>query len=401
MTGAVLRSDDEAIGEQGRPLWAEIDLDAITRNIGQVRQRVGSARILGVVKANGYGHGAVPVAEALIEAGASYLGVACVDEAVQLRQAGIEVPVLVMGYCPPWESDTIAQYRITASVSHPATAVALASAARRTRQRLPVHIKIDTGMARFGVLPREVGELVMLIESITDLQLEGVYTHFAVADEADKSFTRQQFQRFMEATEGLPQGVIRHVANSATSADMPEMALDMVRPGICLYGCHPSKNLHSPMDLRPALTLKTYVARIHTLPAGETVSYGRTWTAKRPSRIALIPCGYADGLPRLVSNQGAVLIRGQRAPMVGRVCMDSHMVDVTDIQGVSAHDEAVVIGRQGDEVISAEEIAGLAGTISYEVLCAIAARVPRVYLRDGRQVERTSLIQPPERLGSN
>lgn len=376
----------------GRPLWAEVDLDAIAHNLSQVRARVGPSRVLAVVKANAYGHGAVPVAGACLEARASYLGVFCVDEGVQLRRAGITAPVLIMGYCPPWEAGEIVRHRLTASLSSRETAQALAGVARAAGTQAVVHLKVDTGMARHGVLPSEVGPMAEFLASLPDLRLEGAFTHFATADEGDKSFTRGQFAAFQQAAESLPAGVFRHVANSAACADLPGMALDMVRPGICLYGCQPSGNLLRPMDLRPALALKSCVARLHLLPEGETVSYGRTWGAKRATRVALIPCGYADGLPRLVSNAGAVLVRGKRAPIIGRVCMDSCMVDVTDIPGVAVHDEAVFIGRQGEEAVTAEEIADLAGTISYEVLCGITARVPRVYLRGGEVFERTTLV---------
>lgn len=377
----------------GRPLWAEIDLDAVAHNIAQVRSRVGSSRMLAVVKANAYGHGAPAVARACLDAGATYLGVFCVDEGIQLRQAGIMAPVLVMGYCPPWEAMEIVRHGLTASVSNPETVAALAGAARDAGVRSPAHLKIDTGMARHGVLPNEVPQFVQLIQAMPDVHLEGAFTHFATADESDKTFTKRQFQAFQQAAQHLPDGVIRHVANSATCADMPdEMGLDMVRPGICLYGRQPSGNLLRPMDLHPALMLKSYVARLHHLAQGETVSYGRTWTAPRNTRVALIPCGYADGLPRLVTNQGCVLVHGQRAPIIGRVCMDSHMVDVTDIPHAQLHDEVVIIGRQGEAEITAEEIAALAGTINYEILCGITARVPRSYLRGGEVVERTTLV---------
>ncbi len=376
----------------GRPLWAEIDLSAVEHNLAQVRSRVGGGRILAVVKANAYGHGAVSVARACTEAGVSYLGVFCVDEGIQLRRAGVATPILVMGYCPPWEAAEIVRNGLTASLSSRETAEALAREARRAGARAAVHLKVDTGMARHGLAPSDVAAFAEYLSPMPDLVLEGAFTHFATADEADKAFMKRQYEGYHEAAAALPARVIRHVANSATCADLPELALDMVRPGICLYGHQPSRHLHRPMDLRPALTLKSFVARLHVLPKGETVSYGRTWTARRPTKVALIPCGYADGLPRLLSNAGSVLVRGKRAPIIGRVCMDSHMADVTDIPEVAVHDEVVIIGRQGAEVVSAEEIAQLAGTIGYEVLCGVTARVPRVYLRGGEVVERTTLV---------
>ena len=349
---------------------------------------------MAVVKANAYGHGAPAVARAAVAAGATHLGVACVDEGAQLRSAGVAAPIVLLGFIPPWEAVDAVRHRLTPTVTTTETALALDTACRNLGAALDVHLKIDTGMARFGVSPAEAPDLARFIETLPTLSLRGLYTHFAVADEADKAFTRRQFAVFMETAARLPGPLLRHVANSATIADLPEMALDMVRPGIALYGCYPSPHVGRDLDLRPVLSLKSHVARVHTLAAGETVSYGRTWTAPRPSRIALIPCGYADGLPRITSNRGAVLIRGCRAPVAGRVCMDQHMVDVTDIPGAALGDEAVIIGRQGEAAITAEAIADLAGTINYEVLCALAARVPRHYLQGGRIVSRSSLLEP-------
>ncbi|MEK7215094.1 MAG: alanine racemase [Chloroflexota bacterium] len=381
--------------QTGRPLWAEVDLDALTHNIRQIQRRIGPDRqILAVVKANAYGHGAPAVAGAAVAAGATHLGVACVDEGVQLRAAGIGAPIVLLGFLPAWEAAVAVVHRLTPTVTTPETAHALDAACRTHRTTVDIHLKIDTGMGRFGVNPDEAPAFAQFLQTLPTLNLRGVYTHFAVADETDKTFTRRQFALFMETAGRLPPGLLRHVANSAAIADLPEMGLDMVRPGIALYGCYPSPYVGRDLDLRPVLSLKSYVARVHTLAAGETVSYGRTWTAPRASRIALIPCGYADGLPRITSNRGAVLIRGRRAPVVGRVCMDQHMVDVTDIPEVALGDEAVIIGRQGDAVITAEEIAALAGTINYEVLCAVAARVPRHYLQGGRAVSRSSLLDP-------
>ncbi|HLC29804.1 MAG TPA: alanine racemase [Dehalococcoidia bacterium] len=378
----------------GRPLWAEVDLDAIAHNVRQVQRRIGPrSQVMGVVKANAYGHGAVAVARAALEAGATHLGVACVDEGAQLRKAGLKAPIVVLGYLPPWEATQAVQYSLTPTVTTQETALALARAAQEADTHVPVHVKVDTGMARFGLPPQEVEGFVAFLQTLSGLSLEGLYTHFATADEADKTYTRQQYRAFLGVAERLPQALVRHVANSATVADLSDMSLDMVRPGIALYGCYPSNQVTRSLDLRPALSLKSRVARLSTLSPGDTVSYGRTWTADRASRIALIPCGYADGLPRLLSNRGAVLIRGRRAPIAGRVCMDQFMVDVTHIPDVEQHDEAVLIGRQGELEISVEEVAEQAQTISYEILCALSARVPRYYLRDGRVVERSTLVE--------
>ena len=379
---------------RGRPLWAEVDLDALAHNVRQIRRRIGEAsQVMAVVKANGYGHGAVAIAKASLEAGATHLGVACADEGVQLRRAGVAAPIVILGYLPPWEATAVVRNNLTPSVTTQETALALVRSCDDAGVQLDVHLKVDTGLGRFGVAPSEVEGLAGFIEALPNLSMSGIYTHFAVADEADKSFTEQQFRTFMEVAQRFQQPLLRHVANSAAIADLPKMALDMVRPGIALYGCYPSPHVGRGLDVRPTLALKSFVARVHTLPPGGSVSYGRTWVAESPRRIALIPCGYADGLPRLVSNRGAVLIRGRRAPVVGRVTMDQHMVDVTHIPEVSLHDEVVIIGRQGEEAIAVEEVAELAQTISYEVLCAVSARVPRVYLREGRVVGRTTLVE--------
>ena len=375
----------------GRPVRAEIDLDAIEHNVRAMCRKAAPASVLAVVKANGYGHGAVAVSQAALSAGASSLGVACVDEGIQLRRAGVTAPILVMGFIPPWEAAVVVEHGLTPTATTKQTALALARFSRERGVKTPVHLKVDTGMARLGLTPPEVATFGAYLETMEPLALAGIYTHFASADQPDKSFTREQYAAFRASAESLPASVTRHVANSATLLDIPEMYLDMVRPGISIYGCYPSAHTSRSIELRPVLNLKSQVARIHTLPAGATVGYGRTWRTEKPARIALIPCGYADGIPRGLSNKGAVLVRGRRAPIVGRVCMDQVMVDVTGIPRVTLGDEVVLIGRQGDEHIPVEEVAQLAGTINYEILCALSARVPRVYLRGGRVVSVQTL----------
>ncbi len=389
--------DDEGGFEwRGRPLWATVDLDAVCHNIARIKLHVGpKTEVLAVVKANAYGHGAVPVAQAALAAGASGLAVACTDEGIQLRLAGITAPILVMGYTPLWEVPNTVQHDLTPTVTTSDLVNSLASVGQSNGKQLRVHIKIDTGMHRFGVTADEAKRLASLIGDIPSLELQGIYTHFASADESDKSFARQQFQNFIDATHGLPQVKYRHAANSAAIADLPEMALDMVRPGISIYGCYPSQTVGRSLDLKPVLTLRSYVTRVLGLSRGDSVSYGRTWTAERDCRVALISCGYADGLPRLLSNRGNVLIRGVRAPIIGRICMDQCLADVSRIEQVEREDEVVIIGRQGDEEITVEEIADQAQTISYEILCGISARVPRVYTRDGQVVDVTSLVHLP------
>ena len=380
--------------------WAEIDLDAIALNAASLKAHAGGkAELMVTVKANAYGHGAVPVARAAMEGGATRLAVHRTLEGVQLRQAGITAPILIMGYTLPAESERIVRWDLTPTVNSQPQAEALSAAAMAAGKPLPIHVKIDTGMSRYGLLPDEVLDFVRFLSRLPGLVLEGLYTHYAVADLADKTFTRHQFGIYMDVVKQLEAAgfifPLKHVANSAATLDMPEMALDMVRCGIALYGLRPSDEVEPTMPLRPALTLKSRVARVRTIPAGASVSYGRTYIATKPARVALVPVGYGDGYHRILSNRGAVLVRGRRAPIVGRVCMDQFVVDVSHIPEVQLHDEVVLIGRQGEEHISAEEVARWAETINYEVTTSLLPRVTRIYLRAGREVARSDLLTPP------
>ncbi len=364
--------------------FAVIDLDAIAYNVAALKARVGpGAALWAVVKANAYGHGAVPVARAALAAGASRLAVARIREGVELRQAGIEAPILVMGYHLPNEAEAAVAHDLIMTVNDVAFARALDDQARDAGKTTPIHVKVDTGMGRFGLLPEELLDFLESVTRFPHLELEGLWTHFATADEPDKGFARQQFAMFRYAAflaRDRFEIPMLHAANSAAILDLPETYLDAVRPGIAIYGLYPSGEVSMDAALRPALTLVSHVGRVRTLPPGASVSYGRTFIARRHTRVALLPIGYGDGIHRLLSNRGQVLIRGQRAPIIGRVCMDNIMVDVSAIEGVQEGDEAVLIGRQGDEVITAEEVAAWAQTINYEVTTAL---MPRVY-RDFR-----------------
>ncbi len=376
---------NEAIG--ARPVWVEVDLDAIAHNIIRLREIIGRrTRLLAVVKANAYGHGAIPVAKTAIEAGAEYLGVISLDEGIELREANIKVPALIMGYTPAERAEEVVKYNLTSTVTTEEFGVALSRFAVERKLTARVHIKVNTGMNRFGLPPVEAIELAHFLRTLPKLKVEGLCTHLATADEVDKSFAKQQFQLFLQVAQSLPWIPLRHVANSAALLDMPEMALDLVRPGISLYGYRPSPFSHRAIQLKPALSLKSHVVHLHWLAPGDGVSYGRTWVAQRPTRVALAPCGYSHGLPRALSNRGLVLIRGRRTPILGRVCMDQCVVDVTSIPDVQIGDEVVIIGRQGEEEINADEVAQLSETITYEILCGISARVPRIYLKDGKIV---------------
>ena len=377
---------------QGRPTWAEIDLDALADNVRLLKSRANGAALLAVVKANAYGHGAVAVARAALAAGADRLGVICVDEGEQLRRAGITEPILVMGHTSAGEAQRLADLSLTPSVVSSEVALALARVASERGIEMPVHLKVDTGLNRYGLPPSEAADLGRRLRDLAGIQTEGLFTHFASADEGDKSYTVEQHKLFLAVAEQLDWVPIRHVSNTAALLDMPDMSLEMVRPGLGIYGCYPSTHVKRSLSLRPVLSLKGRIARLTSLAPGESVSYGRTWRASRPSLIGLLMCGYADGLPRALSNRGSVLVRGRRAPIVGRVCMDMCMVDVSDIPDVALDDEVVIIGRQGEEEISADEVAELCGTISYEILCGISARVPRLYLRQGRIVSKQTLV---------
>ena len=377
--------------QEGR-VWAEIDLDALAHNVRILKSQAKGAALLAVVKANAYGHGAVAMARAAVAAGADRLGVICIDEGEQLRRADITAPILVMGHTPAEEARRLVDLSLTPSVVSREVALALARVASERGIEVAVHLKVDTGLNRYGLPPSEAADLGRWLRDLGGIQVEGLFTHFASADEGDKSYALEQHRLFLSAAEQLDWVPIRHVSNTATLLDMPDMSLEMVRPGLGIYGCYPSAQVNRSLPLRPALSLKSRVARLTSLAPGESVSYGRAWRAPRPSLIGLVLCGYADGLPRALSNRGSALVRGQRAPIVGRVCMDMCMVNLSDIPDVAVDDEVVIIGRQGEEEISADEVAELCGTISYEILCGISARVSRLYLRQGRIVSRQTLV---------
>ncbi len=385
--------------------WAEVNLDAIAYNARGLKECVGEeTELMAVVKANAYGHGAVPVARTALENGASRLAVNRALEGVELRQAGLTAPILILGYSLPNEAETIVRWDLTPTVTTVEGALALSAMSDRQGKVTPIHIKVDTGMGRFGLLPDEVLPFVRRISELPGLKLEGLFTHFAVADRADKAYTRRQFDLYMQVVRQLEDAgfaiPLKHVANSAATLDLPEMHLDMVRCGIALYGLRPSDEVEPAIPLKPAMTLKSRVARVRTLPPGSSISYGCTYTTTRPTPVALVPVGYGDGYHRILSNKGSVLIGGKRAPIVGRVCMDQFVVDVTahfdrlraGIEGVRQDDEVVIFGRQGEEEISAEEVAALAGTINYEVVTGILPRVTRVYLKEGEVVEVRPLV---------
>lgn len=354
-----------------RPTWAEINLANIAHNVREFRRHIPQpTRLMAVVKADGYGHGAVEVARAALAAGAEWLAVALVEEGIRLRQAGLAAPILILGYLPPESLGAVIQYHLTPGIVDLNTLALLDDEAMRQRRKVGVHVKLDTGMGRLG--PRDAAglELVNRVLQSTHLELEGLYTHFAAADEEDKSYTQIQLDKFKSIVETIkkdkPQ-VIAHCANSAAAIEIPEAQFDMVRIGISLYGLYPSAQVKRLLDLRPAMTLHTSISFVKEVPQGTPISYGCTFVTSRPSRIATLPLGYADGYMRTLSGRAQVLVRGQRVPQVGRICMDYCMVDITDLPEVGPGEPVVIFGRQGDEQILADELAALTGTINYEV----------------------------------
>jgi alanine racemase len=375
----------------GRPLWAEIDLDALAYNVRTLATQAAPAQLCAVIKANAYGHGAVAVAMAALEAGASSLAVVCVDEGEELRRAGIDAPVLILGFSPAAEAEKVVDLHLTPTVCSMQSALALSRFATERGVTQKLHIELESGLNRYG-LPRDT--LVAFAESLRDLpgiEVEGLYTHFAAAEEGDQTFTRAQHALLLEASRQLPWIPVRHSSPTAGILSAPEMALDMVRAGIGIYGYHPAPGCGDGIELRPVLALKSRIARVVDVEAGDTVGYGRAWEARGPSKIALVMCGYADGFRRALSGRAQVLVRGRRAPVAGRIAMDMCMIDVSDVPGVAPDDEVVIMGTQGDERIDADELASLAGTISWEILAGISARVPRVYLRGSNVVAETTL----------
>ena len=381
----------DSVRWQGRPVWAEIDLDALVHNVRVLAERAAPAKLYAIVKANAYGHGAPAVAAAAVDAGAAGLGVVCVDEGEELRSAGIDAPILILGYTHAAEAERIVELELTPTVGTMQMALALSRFATQRGVTQKIHIELESGLNRHGL---ELEPLVAFAESVRELpsiEIEGIFTHFAAAEEGDQSFTTAQYDALLAASARLPWIPIRHCSASASLLGSPEMALEMVRAGLAIYGYEPATGLGAGLGLRTVLSLKSRVARVLDVEPGATVGYGRTWVAERPSRIALVMCGYADGLRRALSNRASVLVGGQRAPVAGRIAMDMCMVDVTDVPGVAVDDEVVIIGSQGSETVTADELGELAGTISWEILSGITARVPRLYLRGGAIVAETTL----------
>ncbi len=355
-----------------------VDLQAIRDNVCALKGAVGAnTQLMAVVKADAYGHGMVPVAKAALCAGASFLGVATPDEGVLLRENQITAPILIFGALTKDGAEAAVQYELTQTVFRPEMITWLADECMRQNKQVFVHLKIDTGMGRIGVRTlAEAKTLLYALGRASCVKLTGAFTHFADADGAEVTFARRQMDIFKEICQALPSGVLCHAANSAATLRLPEAHFDMVRPGIAMYGCPPVK---TDLPLRPAMRWVTEVVHVKEIEAGDTVSYGRTFTAIQPMRVATLPVGYGDGYHRMLSNRGKVLVGGRLAPILGRVCMDQTMVDVTGIPEAAPGAEVVLMGRQGDDEITPDQLGEWAGTISYEMLLAPTIRVPRSY----------------------
>ena len=372
--------------------WAEIDLSALEHNYRTIRAALpDGCRFLALMKANAYGHGAVAAAHCMERAGADYLGVACFEEARELRAAGVCMPILILGASDAREALPLSELAVTQAISSLEMAQDFSRRLTAAGRTLRVHLKLDTGMGRTGFHTADPAAMERAAQALAlpGLEFEGVFTHFAVSDEPDagcRAYTQGQFSAFCHAVKQLEAArgarfAIRHCANSgAVLSYRDEMCLDMVRPGLLLYGMYPGSE-HGGLALRPVMQLKTRVSAICEHAPGETISYGRTYTCDRPMRLAVLPIGYADGLHRTLSNRMSVLLHGRRVPQVGRICMDMCMVDVTDLPECAVGDVATLFGTDGQAVLPVEEMAELAGTINYEIVCAPSRRIPRVYRR--------------------
>lgn len=370
-------------------LLAEINLDAIGNNIREIRKRIkAGTQLLAVVKADAYGHGAEEVSKVCLYNGADQLAVATCDEGVQIRQWSIQVPVLILGNTVEGQLETVVNYGLTQAIFRYETAKLMSDIAVKLGKTALVHIKIDTGMSRIGFLP--IDESIYEIEKIfklPNLKVTGIFTHFASADDRDKTFTMVQYKKFRFVTDKLNdkgyKGFIRHCANSAAILDMPNLQLDMVRSGIITYGMYPSSEVTHPVNLIPAMSLKSQISYVKLLEENVSVGYGRTYFTTHKTKVATIPIGYADGYSRAFSNKARVIVNGCYAPVIGRVCMDQMMIDVSDVPDAKAGDSVIIMGSDGKNTVSAEELAKIAGTINYEIVCNVGKRVPRVYVKNG------------------
>ncbi len=395
MTAGLTESSSvEEIEKRYFRVTANIDLDAICNNITNTRKLVGNTtRIMAIIKADGYGHGAIPIAKALDQIGVDAFGIAILEEGIELRRAGIKKPLLILGYTPKEQFKELVRFDITPTIFESCTAEELSKEALKQNKTANIHIKLDTGMSRIGFSDKiESIEEIKKIASMKGIRIEGIFSHFACADETDKTSAINQLKRYLSFVKQLEaEGIfipVKHIANSAGIIDLPEAQLDMVRSGISTYGLYPSEEVNkNKIELKPAMEIKTHISYVKEVDAGVGVSYGSTYITTDKTTIATIPVGYGDGYPRLLSSKGRVLVHGKSAPIIGRVCMDQFMVDVTKIDNVKQGDVVTLLGKDGDQFISAEEIAEMAYSFNYELICNVGKRIPRIYYRKGKVVE--------------
>jgi alanine racemase len=394
MTTGITKIQEEKSEERYFRVTANIDLDAISSNILNIKKLTGnSTKLMAIIKADAYGHGALPIAKTLDSLGVDAFGIAILEEGIELREAGIHKPVLILGYTPKEQYNQLVKNDISQTIFQLDSAIELSKAALQQNKKAGIHIKIDTGMNRIGFFDtKDSMEDIKKIASLEGIRIEGIFSHFSAADETDKTSAKMQLDRFLKFVNQLElEGItipIKHISNSAGIIDLPEAKLDMVRSGIATYGLYPSEFVSQEMlKLSPALEIKTHVSYVKEIEPNCGVSYGSTYITSKITKIATIPVGYGDGYPRLLSSKGRVLIHGKSAPIIGRICMDQFMVDVTEIEGVKQGDTVTLIGRDKNEFIPIEEVGALSYSFNYEVACNVGKRVPRVYYRNGKITE--------------
>lgn len=380
--------------EEIRPVWVEINLDNLEHNIKEVRKNINKdVLVTAVVKANAYGHGSVDVVNTFLENGADRLAVAMLTEAIELRNENVKLPILILGYTPSIQFDKVIEYDLIQTVYNYEDARILSDIATRMNKKATIHIKLDTGMSRIGFLPNEeTVEKILQISKLSNVYMEGMYTHFAKADETDKTHTKKQFEKYMNICDELEKkGLhikIKHVSNSASIIDLPDYNLDMVRAGIMIYGLYPSDEVNkNDILLKPAMTLKAKITHIKTVPEGTGISYGQIFKADKKSKIGTLPLGYADGFTRLFTGKSQVYVKGKKVDIVGKICMDQCMIDLTEVEEVSVGDEVILFGYGEEGYPTVDELAEKIGTINYEIVCMVGRRVPRVYISNGNTLK--------------
>lgn len=371
-----------------RPVWAEINLDTIATNTKNIKKLVGDKELIAIVKADCYGHGAVDVVPTLLESGASRLAVAMLTEAIELRENNINAPIVILGYTPLYLGEELINYDIEQTVYDLDYAKELSKIALSFNKKAKIHIAIDTGMGRIGFLPGDdTVKTINEVYNLEGLEVIGIYSHFSTSDEKDKSYANEQLFKFKKVMADLKAlGIeipLKHISNSGAIIDMPETYLNGVRPGIILYGYYPSKEVSNDnLSVKPALTLKAKVAHVKELHKDMYISYGKTFKTNKKTIVATLPIGYGDGYPRALSENAKVIVNGKFASILGRICMDQCMIDVTDIENVKTGDEVIILGGEGDLKFNADDMAEALGTINYEILCRIKSRIPRVYIKN-------------------